>query len=289
MPTNVLIENVVTGSTKTVMGNLLEANKFFALPPQYYSNTTLNEALNINKDILPNTTEQSKALYYCIGNKGHDVIKGTDGIPINVNLDHDPRHANLYGMLPFVLREIGNDISVSMRSKFALRKIVQVNGVSYIAYHLRRIPKVTDLPKIYYITVVDGVESDPVPYIAKEEFMTPKPPTITNGGVNATTGNFLRVMATIKLELDAEERAEVLNAAKIIYGHENRAIVSEVGLVSAVDRALDSPTGSGGTIRVEETVGSVITNFLYTYTDLTKQTLGLEVKIGAVEPMFERL
>jgi hydrogenase maturation factor HypF (carbamoyltransferase family) len=93
----------------------------------------------------------------------------------------------------------------------------------------------------------------------------------------------MSVSTLVTLSLDADEVADYLEAAAIIYGDERYAIISEIGLVSGVDKILTS-----GGINYNEVVDAQITTHITDYHALRYSNNGLTLvlDVGAVEPLL---
>ena len=98
-----------------------------------------------------------------------------------------------------------------------------------------------------------------------------------------------KVSAFLDLSLTQAEIQEIVNAANIMYGSPSLAVISEVGLVSGCDRAVQINAGSAGQIAFNEIIAAQITTFIncsYALQYISTQ-LGMGLDIGALDPLFK--
>ncbi len=268
--------------TRTVYGARLQSLQYFGLPYSHITNTTLNEKFNIFPAQHPEPGEMPRNRYFTIGNRGHRLVVGADGFPMTDELQHQPTDAALYGHMPFLLRPASEDLSPADRAKYCLRKAVTYNSTNYIAYYGKRIDLTASEPSMLNNVVTAGVNTQ-TPFVPSGANLNPTPPSIPPTGSVATSGDFMSVSTLVTLSLDADEVADYLEAAAIIYGDERYAIISEIGLVSGVDKILTS-----GGINYNEVVDAQITTHITDYHSLRYSNNGLTLvlDVGAVEPLL---
>lgn len=247
------------------------------------ANTTLNQKYSVQATATLTASEIPSLQYFCIGNGGHYATQVGDLTEVN-NLSHLPEHAALYSPIPFVAREVGNDIPVAERARYALRCIVPKNGVNYITYWLRKGDFSTSVTKSERRVVSSGNTSveDFVPSITHLS-PTPQLPKPNQG--NPTDGSYLVAFNRVRVALDAFDIAEILNASNIFFGSERLAFISEIGLVSAVTRTVASDDGQGGTVTVQEAIAAQVFSFIEALQPLANQGEGITLTydLGASE------
>lgn len=272
---------------RTVYGAAVQSSLFTGTPCQYPEYSTLNKALNIRANQPPTAESRPSLSFYVWGNRGHRMVVGANGIPYNDVVQHRATDAGLYGMLPFVLREINNDLTAAERSKYALRRQEEHNGAPYFAYYGRRLDK-TNLQPAMYFTQVDNGNPITTNFIPTAANLTPTPPAISPTGVNQVTADYVSARARLALNIGASEVAEMLNVAKVIYDDERFAIISEIGLVTGVDFVVQAAGYGGATFNFMESIGSQIAAHIATYHTLIQvnQGVSIEMDIGVNEPLF---
>lgn len=269
--------------TRTIYGARLQSLQYYGLPYTHVDHTTLNEKFDIFPDQRPEPGEMPRNRYFCIGNRGHRLAVGADGLPLTDELQHQPHDGSLYNHLPFLLRRANEDLSPSDRAKYCLRKAVTYNGVNYIAYYGKRLDLTDITPQMLNNVVNSGITTT-TPFIPSSSNLNPTVPSIPPTGSVVTSGNYQSVSTIINLDLNAQDIAELLEVAAIIYGDERNAIISEIGLVAGVDKILTAPGG----INYNEVVEAQITTYITDYHALRYSNNGLKLTldVGAVEPLL---
>lgn len=273
--------------TRTVYSSYIQTCMLLDIPPVYPQNTTLNEKFGIQSGTLPTQQERPKLGYYCIGNRGHQLVVGTEGIPKPEPVQHRATDAALYGHIPFVLREITDDLTSVERARYALRREEQHNGETYIAYYLRRLDLTNVTPMMNYKVVVDGVETT-TPFVPNSSNLNPTPPQIGNTGVNVTSGEYVSASAILALSLTETDANELINVARILYNDEFYSIISEIGLCTGVDKIVQVQGSQGGSFNFNEAIGVQIASHIPAMIPMKFSNTGTDVTlaVGATEPLF---
>lgn len=272
--------------TRTVYAASVQTNLFLKIAQAYPENSTLNEKFGINAGILPSPTDTPALSYYVIGNKGHQNVVGTEGVPKMEPVQHRSTDAALYGHIPFVMRPMNNDLSQVDRAKYALRLEEVHDGIRYAAYYARRLDKTNTITQMQLKTVTNGVETT-TPFVPNSSNLNPTPPQITSTGVNTTDGSYVSAVATLTLRITEAEAAEILNVAKVLYGDEGYAIISEIGLVTGVDKVF-SITSTAGNFTMNEVIVAQIAAFSPALIPLNFNRTGADIvlNVGATEPLL---
>jgi len=223
--------------TRTINGSRILAGLQQGKPYTHVVNTTLNEALGIFPGIMPTEGDTPHVRYYAIGINGHVNRTGTDGGHYTQPRQHSPDDFGLYQQIPFLLRSPSEDLTPAQRLEYGLRKIITINGENFIAYYLKRIPISADPVKMFHNTVVDGVTTS-VPFVPTNANLHPVPTDPAAVNVISTNGTYLTTSAMVDLLFDAVDVEELKNVARIMFGDEVRALISEIALVAGCDRSL---------------------------------------------------
>lgn len=277
--------------TRTIYGSQLQEQLLLGLPFSLVPNTTLNEKFGVQSGVAPSTAagEVPTLKYFCIGNGGHQNLIGADGIPYTSPVQHSPGDAALYRHLPFILRDPANDLDVTTRQKYAMRQAVVYNGVNYIAYWLKRLDYTNVVPQMLQNHVADGVTTT-TPYVPTGANLNPTAPAIpaTGGGVVTTTGDYLSTSAVLRLDFSASDVAELVNCANIIYNNELMAVISEIGLVSGVDRVVTGIGAGGAQFNYLEAIAAQIATHMTGYypVSYTNQGFDFGLELGSTEPLI---
>lgn len=273
--------------TRTAWGSALQSALLHGKAPNILANTTLNEKFGILSGSALASTDRPSMKYFCIGNGGHANRVGGDGFQYNAPINHRAVDAALYRHLPFVLRPIDNDLTVTERARYALRRMETHANAQYFAYYLKRII-MTDVTTIIEHTVVDGDTSVSSQYIPNLGNLNPTPPEMPSVGVISTSGDYISTAAILPLVFGAQDVLELIEACRIKFGNEAYAIISEIGLVSGVDKTVPV-AGEGNTqFNMLEVIGAQINSFITTHHSVafTNQGFVQDIEIGATDPML---
>jgi hypothetical protein len=274
-------------TTRTAWGAYLQTCLLLDLPYVMQPDTTLNEKFNIQSGVAPAVGVTPSQRYYCIGNGGHDMVVGANGISAPVPLQHEATDASLFNHLPFIMRPVTSDLTPSVQAQYALRLVQTYGGVAYASYYLRRINFTNVAAQIQMNTVVSGVTTT-TPYVANTANLNPTAPAVANGSVNTVSGDFLTAAAILGLSFSQQDAAELVNCANIIYGDPRYAIISEVGLVSGVDAIVSVPT-TGGSFQMAECIAAQINSFIDTFVPMNYMNDGttINLNVGSTEPLYQ--
>lgn len=275
--------------TRTVYGAQLQVCMFHGVPYPILPNTTLNEQLGIRPTDVPAAGVYPTQRYMVVGNGGHGIGAGPNGKPYISDLQHEVDHSGLYEMVPLVLRLQSDDLPSEQRAKYALRRSETHGGEQYFAYYARRLDLSGVSSQLRMITVADGVETV-VPFVPNTSNQSPTPPVIVpNQAVPALeNGDYLDVSMLISVGFTAAEVQEYINACVIIYGSDRYAAISEVGLVTGVDKLIQVEANGGGTFQFNEVIAAQIATHIVNYNHMASNTDGatFTYEAGANEPLL---
>lgn len=279
------INQDIVAIRRTIYGSYLQTIERLGLPFTLVPNTTLNERLAIQESILPPMGEIPSMRYLGIGNLGHLTVQADDGSDETIPLPHRPTDAGFFGQVPFVLREVGNDLTAEQRLNYRLRRIETHNGQQYVAYYLRAIDMTGVTPQLQTIEVIDGVMTV-APFTPTTDNLNPPRPEIPNTGVILGSNKSEMASAILNINLGPEDIREILNAHEIRTGSTRSPIISELGLVSGVDRDVLGSTGTGGSFTYQEVVCAQVNVFISTFHAIGYSSDGLRITldVGGVEP-----
>lgn len=274
-------------ATRTVYGAYIQSCLLLGIPPTYPEHSTLNEKLGIQSGVLPTADQFPRLRYYTVGNRGHQLVVGANGIPKPEPVQHRATDAALYGHMPLVLRPVSNDLTAGERAKYALRREETHEGVRYAAYYLRRLDMTNVVPSMEYKVVSGGTEQTS-PFVPNSSNLNPTPPQVNNTGVNLTSGDYVSASARLSLSISEAEASELLNVAKVIYDDEGYAIISEIGLCTGVDKVVQVTSSAGGTFNFNEAIGVQIASHVDGLYPMVFASTGVQIalNVGAAEPLL---
>lgn len=215
-------------------------------------NSTLNEAINIS-EIIPyqpaiptagmemaddynyqTDSANVKLQYLAIGNGGHYyVTNATHGIPKTLTRPHLARHTGLFNWMPFVVREVGDDLTADQRLNYRMRKIVNISGVNYICYFLRK-HDLSQSSIVQRLVKKDQGVKTSTPYTPTINDLNPDSAEIN--GIN--DGTYIQTYVQTTLSFDSVEAEWLRNAAAVWFGDPDLAIISEIAICSGVDKPI---------------------------------------------------
>lgn len=281
------LDQDIIAITRTVYGTYLDTVQKLGLPFQLIPNTTLNERFGVQAGVLPDGGKIPTMRYLAIGNLGHSTIKADDGSDETVPVVHRATDAGLYGQIPFVLREVTNDLPAHQRINYGLRVIETHHGRNYVAYYLRRLDLREVTAQLQRIEVIDGVATV-VPFTPTTDNLNPQRPSIPNNGVVLGSNASESASAIVTVRLGPDDIAEILNAHRIRTNSTRSPVISELALVSGVDKEVSGSTGGAGSFTYTEVIAAQINVHISTYTALGYSTNGVTftLDVGGVEPML---
>lgn len=247
---------------RTLWGVGLQDSKFLGVKHDILPFTTLNEKLGFEASATLTDSEMPNVRWFAIGNGGHSVTIGANDIPITSPIEHKSTDAALYNHLPFVLRPVLNDLTAEQRKNYGGRTVVTLPDVGKCyAYWLKALDLSDTEVKYYKSTTVDGVTTT-VPYVPDSSNLNPVKPTISSTTATTSSGTVVYASAGASIKFTAFDIAELLNAAKLLYGDESYAIISEIAICSGVQRKVSGFTAGNSPITYDELVGSQVMVFL---------------------------
>lgn len=257
------------------------------LPYTIKNNSTLNERFGIQTGILPDADVIPTMRYFCIGNGGHKMSIGAGGISKTEPVQHRGTDAACFSPIPFVLREPNDDLSVSQRAQYALRRQETHQGTTYYAYYLKRLDFTSVASGMKLININEGVETV-APFVPDSSNLNPTPPDLSSSGVNLVSGDYVSASANLSIVLNEFDVEELKNVANVIYEDEAYAIISEIGLCSGVDKTVTAPASGGTTINFNEAIVVQIVSHINTFQPMVYSNNGSEILLdcGATEPLF---
>ena len=259
------------------------------VPETYQKVTTLNTELGFERDAMTNPGEKRLLRGFVMGIGAHSYTTGVENIPLPTTKSHTARDAGLFRLIPLALREVGSDLSENMRRRYAGRKIINIRGTDYIAYYVYRVDATSASIVTDERTIQDGRITEQVPFTPTASYRQPTPVENDPQVVNLLTGKVLSAYATVMISMDSAAVAELLNAAVVMYGSEDYAYVSEIGLVIGSDREVNSPNGAG-TLLFNELIAANIFAHIPTMLNMRERSSGMSLSynIGAPEPLYVR-
>lgn len=271
---------------RTIFSAHLQTCKSLKRPFTILPNSTLNQKFNLFASEVPGVGEYPVLGYLGIGNKGANYDVTGTGFVLTTPIPHLPRHASLYNFIPFVIRDIANDLNSTERLKYRLRVPVTIGGNQYVAYYLRALTIDNISPAVELRNVNDGI-------ITTNSFsptlsdLSPTPPDLSNVDLNNPNGDYLVSTAKTTFMLNQQDINEILTACDIMFGDARYAVINEIALVHGVDKVVQGTFGNTVS-NYTDIISAQVAAFLSQYHALTANTtqVQIELDIGSVEPLL---
>lgn len=276
----------MTQVVRTIYGSHLNTCKMLNRPFSVLPNSTLNQKFNLHANELPSINEYPVLGYIGIGNKGASYEVTTSSYVLTTPIPHLPRDASLYNFIPFVIRNINDDISSTERLKYRLRVPMTIEGITYVAYYLRTLDINDVIPSIE-LRNVDGEIITTSSFTPTLSDLSPNAPNISNVNLNNPNGDYLVSTAKVNFKLNQSDITNILDACSILYGDPRYAVINEIALCTGVDKILQGTFG-GATSNYTDTIATQVAAFISQYHALTATTteVNITLDIGSVSSLL---
>lgn len=271
---------------RTIYSSLLATAKLMNRPLTILPNSTLNQKFNLFPNDLPSSNELPILGYVGIGNKGATYEIASDSYVLTSPVPHLPRDASLYNFIPFVIRNINNDLSPTQRLKYRLRVPMSIGGTTYVAYYLRALDISNIIPSVE-LRNVNGETITTSAFTPTLSDLSPTPPAVSNTNLNTPSGDYLASTARVSFILNQTDISEVMDACALLYGDPRYAVINELALVTGVDKIVQGTFG--GTVgNYTDVIAAQVAAFVYQYHALTVNTTKVEIEfdVGGSEALL---
>ncbi len=273
-------------STRTIYGALLQTAQRFQQALPILPNSTLNQKFEVFQDLIPGVDEMPFTQYFAIGLKGVTIDIGVDGLYVTKYREYDPRWASLLSHVPFVMRRVSEDLTPAERVPYRMRHIEVHNGVTYAAYYLKKLVLDTTAVGAEYRTIINDIVTSNAwePTLAN---LNPTPLTPNPNQVIMTGDDYVSATKKLQLVFTPNDIQEIMDAVNIIYGNPDYANITEVALVSGVDRVVTGDFNgipSGYTEAIYAQVNDFVKTSISCPNALKGQTI--DVDAGSNEPLL---
>lgn len=238
-------------------------------------------------NFIPSTdTDDMKMRYLAIGRGALAQKTASDGEAIYAPVPHATIDAGFYKLMPFAMFPEGEDMSVSERANYRLRRKVTVGSDTYTAYFLRVLNYDNVEVKTQRYQLVNGDKTDPQDYSPLPAQMNPPRPSLPTGNTMPNDGTYYSSSAPVEIVFTEVEIQRIIAAAEIIAGYPEAARISEYGFVSGCDRQVYWADDVGQT-EFTDVIGAQVNSFLVADDSLIGQTqLTKSVNLGNAEPTY---
>ncbi len=271
--------------TPTLYGTGLQTAMKLGIPYNVLPNTTLNEKFGIQSGVMPSAGVYPRMTYIAIGNLGHYTVTAADGSDESEPARHQAEDAAAFNHIPFVLREVGDDLTPAMRARYGLRRNETHNGRNYFAYYLRRFDLGGVQVQYLNVEIINGVPVT-TPFVPSANNLNPERPSIPNTGTVLGGDSCTIASAIVNFKLDAQDIEEIVNAHRIRTGSTRSPVISEIAICSGVDREVSASSGGQGTFMFNEVIAAQVNVHICTAHAIgyTADGLDFTIDIGGNEP-----
>lgn len=238
--------------TYTALDEYYQLCRRMGLNPDYIPNSTMNDALNILPGDPGVPLTSGTATYLAIGDGGHSGEDSGSAMGITFK-DRSGRYLGLYNMIPWVLRDVDDDLTDTEMANYRMRRLENHDGVSKYAYYLKKITLIDTMPRMVVESLVNGV--------TETNDWTPAIGDAIHGELptgSAASSQRLLTDLEIDITLTAEEADDVQNVTQVLYGSTNTSIISEYGLFTGID-VPNTGTSNGVAMTYTEVVNAYLT------------------------------
>lgn len=179
-------------------------------------------------------TRDLKVGMLMIGRGGHRYVTNSDGDIDPTTYPHKATDTGLYEPLPFIVRPVDSDLQDEDRLRYRLRTISEIGGRPYAFYFGRIFDKVDDEIVEVIETVQDGKVVETLTYEATVNDLYPVREDLSV----ESDGIFMRTYSTEDVKFTEEEVEELKYACLLMYGSENKAVISEIAFCFGIDKTV---------------------------------------------------
>lgn len=200
-----------------------------------YPIPNLNNGMNIVPEYDPVTeTRDMKIGLLMIGRGGHGMQVDEDGEISPSTYPHKATHTGMFQPIPFIARLIDNDLTEEEREIYRLRVTGERDNQTYVFYFGRKLPELTEGIIEVLETVEDGKVVNSIPYEATVNDLKPIHEDLSTD----SEGIYLRTYIPTQVDFTPEQIDEIKYACEIIYGTENKAVISELAFCFGIDKPI---------------------------------------------------
>lgn len=273
-------------STRTIYGATIAAAQRTDEALPIFQNSTLNEKFDVFKNELPVGKELPLVNYLAIGLNGRVVELTANGLYKSTAREYEPSWASLLKHIPFIMRPIENGLTASERANYRMRRIEEHDGQVYECYYLRMQDLSAHPLRVEKRVVNNGIVT-PSAWQPTLADLNPVPRSPNPNQVMTTGNDYLSVSKKVPVVFTPNDIQEIMNCSNIIYGSPDYANVSELAVVSGIERTLVGDFN--GTARdYKEVVYAQVCDFVKTFFSCPDSLDGATVNldIGSNEPLL---
>lgn len=278
MPASVPVQNL----SRHVQGALASLASLFGRSMPVMANSTVNQQLGVAAEQAALPTDKRVAKAWMLGLGGHAASAGTNGLSRLTNIPHFPNHTGLYYPVPWLIRDVGSDLSPTERQNYCFRVLMPNNKIGYYG----RVFDPDTVPiQVQHVTVDEGEETVTA-FTHSAQDNSPVRPSIGPGQTIATSADEVRILASVPFVMTTVMIEEFLEVISYLFDGDTvgYSTISEIGLVSGVSRVVVAADSVSYTELIDARIVATQAPMLNMASITTE--LSLTCQIGVVEPLL---
>lgn len=247
-------------------------------------NTTLNEKFNIKIEDNLLITENPTIKYFALGNGNMRILPGGEDMLYYSN--HKVTDGALYNHIPFIARESKFDLNNDEKSKYRMRKLLNVNGIEYAVYYLKVIDTTKVKNQLLHITTSE-ISMPKIELLSTNDSSILEPihrevdsPIENIGDEYVTTSN------QITITLTTQELEEIKSAMELLSLDVISKEINEIALCTGID-SFDHSAFTNEAIKSQIAI-FVDVNYDIQESINTDNGFFREIEVGGMQPLSLR-
>ena len=210
--------------------DMLRDNGIVPYPP-----SNPNKGMWVKPTFNPETeTRDLKLGVLMIGRGGHSYLTDENGDINPTTYPHKATHTGMFKPLPFICRTLANDLTGPDRDLYCLRVTAEIAGTVYALYFGRRFDASQNEIVEVLETVNDGIVTNSAAYEPTVNDLYPVKEDLSV----ESEGIFMRTYASVDVGFDQEQIDEIKYGCQLLYGTENKAVLSELAFCFGKDKTV---------------------------------------------------
>lgn len=274
-------------TVRTIYGAYLQNCMFYGEQPVIMPNSTLNQKFDVAKDQLLKKGEFPIGQYIAIGLNGATREPNANGRLVTKYREYIPSWGSLLEYFPFIMRPLAQDLTPDERAFYRMRKILMVNGEPHAAYYLRRLDLTKSNTEVSKQIRTPGQGVSVSAWEPTLADLNPTPLTMPLNSTHTTTEEYLVVNRRIELNFTENDVQEILNCANLLYNDEYVADITELAMVTGVERMVPG-NFNGIQSNYMEAIAAQVSDFFRTFISFPNQRRGYDAYLdgGTNEPLL---
>lgn len=209
-----------------------------------YPPSNVNKAAYVTPDFDPELeTRDLKLGLLMVGRGGHAYTTDSAGDIDPTTYPHKATHTGMFKPLPLIIRTLANDLTGADKDLYRCRVVAEKDGVLYAVY-FGRIIDLTGQDIIEVLeTVNNGVVVSSLVYEPTVNDLRPVREDLSGD----SDGIFMRTYAVTNVSFTSDQIDEMKYASAVLYGNEDKAVISEIAFCFGKDKPVDRWFNSDGT------------------------------------------